>query len=39
VYANGKIDARTMILDAVNDVVLKNAAFDCEVGKGATFHW
>jgi hypothetical protein len=39
VHANGKIDARTMILDSVNDAVLKDAAFDCEIGKGATFRW
>ena len=39
VHANGKIDARTMVLDAVNDAVLKDTAFDCEIGKGATFHW
>ncbi|MBR0843519.1 hypothetical protein JQ607_25255 [Bradyrhizobium liaoningense] len=39
VHANGKVDARTMILDAVNDAVLKDTAFDCEIGKGATFHW
>ena len=39
VHANGKIEARTMILDAVNDAILKDTAFDCEIGKGATFHW
>lgn len=39
VHANGKIDARTMILDAVNDAVLKDTAFDCEIGKGAIFRW
>ena len=39
VHANGKIDAHTMILDAVNDAVLKEAAFDCEIGEGAKFHW
>jgi hypothetical protein len=38
-HANGKVEARTMILDAVNDAVLKETAFDCEIGKGATFHW
>ncbi|MEZ0083129.1 hypothetical protein ABIF72_005627 [Bradyrhizobium japonicum] len=39
VHANGRIEARTMILDAVSDAVLKDTAFDCEIGKGATFHW
>ena len=39
VHPNGRIEARTMILDAVNDAVLKDTAFDCEIGKGATFHW
>ena len=39
VHPNGRIEARTMILDAVNDAVLKETAFDCEIGKGATFHW
>jgi hypothetical protein len=39
VHPNGRIEARTMVLDAVNDAVLKDTAFDCEIGKGATFHW
>jgi hypothetical protein len=39
VHANGKIEARTMNLDAVNDAVLKDTVFDCEIGKGATFRW
>ncbi|MBR0823141.1 VirK family protein [Bradyrhizobium liaoningense] len=39
VHPNGSIEARTMILDAVNNAVLKDTAFDCEIGKGATFHW
>jgi hypothetical protein len=38
-HANGKIEARRTILHGVNDAVLKDAAFDCEIGKGATFHW
>ena len=33
VHPNGRIEARTMILDAVNDAVLKDTAFDCEIGK------
>ncbi|MBR0739013.1 hypothetical protein JQ581_18930 [Bradyrhizobium liaoningense] len=39
VHANGRIEARTMILDAVNDAVLKDTAFDCVIGKAAIFHW
>ncbi|MDA9424999.1 hypothetical protein XH97_23190 [Bradyrhizobium sp. CCBAU 53380] len=39
VHSNGKIEARTMTLDAVNNAVIKDTAFDCEIGKGATFHW
>ena len=39
VHSNGKVEARTMTLDAVNDAVLKDTAFDCEIGKGATFYW
>ncbi|MCP3402727.1 MULTISPECIES: VirK family protein [unclassified Bradyrhizobium] len=39
VHADGKIEARTMTLGAVNYVVLKDTAFDCQIGKGATFHW
>ena len=39
VHVNGEIDAHTMILDAVNDAVLKDKAFDCAIGKGGTFHW
>ncbi|UFW52019.1 VirK family protein [Bradyrhizobium arachidis] len=39
VHSNGKIEARTMTSDAVNNAVLKDAAFDCAIGKGATFHW
>ena len=39
VHPNGRIEARTMILDAGNDAGLKDTAFDCEIGKGATFHW
>ena len=39
VHANGKIEARTAILGAVNFVKLEDTSFDCEIRTAATFHW
>jgi hypothetical protein len=39
VHVNGKVEARTMVLDAATYTLLRDTAFDCEIGKGASFHW
>lgn len=39
VHVNGKIEAHTMTLGAVDFVVTKDTSFDCEIGEAATFHW
>lgn len=39
VHADGKIEAHTMTLAAVDFVVVKDISFECEIGRAATFHW
>jgi VirK protein len=39
VRTNGKVETRTIVLNPVTFAVLKESAFDCDIGKGATFHW
>jgi VirK protein len=39
VEPTGKVDARTMFLNATTYAVFQEAEFDCDIGKGATFHW
>ncbi|MET4220808.1 hypothetical protein ACVWWG_006292 [Bradyrhizobium sp. LB7.2] len=39
VHADGKIEAHTMTLGAVNFVVLKDTSFDCEIGRAVIFYW
>jgi len=39
VRTNGKIEAHTTVLNPATFAVLREAAFDCDIGKGATFHW
>jgi hypothetical protein len=39
VEPTGKVDARTMFLNATTYTVFQEAEFDCDIGKGATFHW
>jgi hypothetical protein len=39
VRANGKVEAHTTFLNPATFAVLQEAAFDCDIGKGATFHW
>ena len=39
VFTTGKIDAHAIFLNPVTDSILKADEFDCEIGKGETFHW
>ncbi len=39
VHTDGKMDARTVILNASTFAILQDTAFDCKIGKGATFNW
>jgi hypothetical protein len=39
VRTNGKVETRTMVLNPATFAVLQESAFDCEIGKGATFNW
>jgi hypothetical protein len=39
VRATGKISAHTIFLNPTTYAILQEAEFDCEIGKGATFHW
>ena len=39
VRTNGKIETHTTFLNPTTFAVLQESAFDCEIGKGATFHW
>jgi hypothetical protein len=39
VYPTGKVGVRTIILNPVTDATLQEAEFDCDIGKGVTFHW
>ncbi|MGY4315042.1 hypothetical protein ACVWW1_004369 [Bradyrhizobium sp. JR3.5] len=36
-HASGKVEARTMMLEAVNDAVLKDTAFDCGIGAAVEY--
>jgi hypothetical protein len=37
--ANGKVEHHTIFLNGATFAVLHEAEFDCEIGKGVTFHW
>lgn len=37
--ANGMVEHHTAFLNAATFAVLHEAEFDCEIGKGVTFHW
>jgi VirK protein len=39
VYPTGKVGVRTIILNPVTDAAIQEAEFDCDIGKGVTFHW
>jgi len=39
VHPTGKVEVRTVVLNPVTDATLQEAEFDCEIGKGVTFHW
>jgi hypothetical protein len=39
VRTNGKVEAHATSLNPATFAVLQEAAFDCDIGKGVTFHW
>jgi hypothetical protein len=39
VHPNGDVEARTSFLNPITFVVSQESAFDCRIGRGATFHW
>jgi hypothetical protein len=39
VRTSGKVEAHTTFLNPATFAVLQEASFDCEIGKGVTFHW
>jgi len=39
VLPTDKMDVRTIALNPATYSILHEAEFDCEIGKGATFHW
>ena len=39
VHPTGKIDARTIVMNPMTYSALRESEFDCEIGKGVTFHW
>ncbi len=39
VLPTGKIDAHAIFLNPLTYAILKSDEFDCEIGKGETFHW
>jgi hypothetical protein len=39
VRVTGKVSAHTIFLNPATYAILQEAEFDCEIGKGATFHW
>ena len=39
VRTNGNVEAHVTLLNPATLAVLQEAAFDCDIGKGATFHW
>jgi hypothetical protein len=38
VQPNGKVTLRNIFLNATSNAVLREAEFDCEIGKGVTFY-
>jgi hypothetical protein len=39
VHPTGKVNARTVMLNPATYAVLQESEFDCEIGKGVSFHW
>jgi VirK protein len=39
VRTTGKVEMRNIVLNPTTFAVIQESAFDCEIGKGATFHW
>jgi hypothetical protein len=39
VHPTGKVNAHTIFLNPATYAILQEAEFDCDIGKGATFHW
>ncbi|MET1028751.1 MAG: VirK family protein [Dongiaceae bacterium] len=39
VLPTGEIDAHAIFLNPATYAILKSDEFDCEIGKGETFHW
>jgi hypothetical protein len=39
VRPTGKVNAHTIFLNPLTYAILQEAEFDCDIGKGATFHW
>jgi hypothetical protein len=39
VHPNGKVNARTVMLNPATYAILQESEFDCEIGKSVTFHW
>jgi hypothetical protein len=39
VRTNGRVEMRTIVLNPATFALLQESAFDCEIGKGATFRW
>jgi hypothetical protein len=39
VHPTGKVEVRTVVLNPVTDATLQETEFDCDIGKGAVFHW
>ena len=39
VRTNGKVEMRNIVLNPATFAVIQESAFDCEIGKGAIFHW
>lgn len=39
VRTNGKVEMRNIVLYPATFAVIQESAFDCDIGKGATFHW
>ncbi|WP_043162577.1 VirK family protein [Bradyrhizobium sp. Ai1a-2] len=39
VRTNGKVEMRNVVLNPATFAVIRESAFDCDIGKGVTFHW
>jgi hypothetical protein len=39
VHPTGKVNVRTIVLNPVTDATIRDSEFDCDIGKGAVFHW